>query len=128
MRRGIGADLPLVWRQVLESSHEVPACVPQLIREVSVRLELGCRERHVLAGRDSGDQREAKRVGTDVADRLDRVDDVALGLRHLRALLVAHEAVEVDRMKRRLASELETHHDHPSHPEEENIIPGLHHR
>ena len=41
-------------------------------------------------------QREAQRIGAVVVDHVERVDHVALRLRHLRALLVADERVDVD--------------------------------
>ena len=41
-------------------------------------------------------QREAQRVGAVFVDQVERVDDVALRLRHLGAALVAHQRVDVD--------------------------------
>ena len=46
---------------------------------------------------------------------------VALGLRHLLPLGVAHQAVDVDLAERHIAHELEAHHDHARHPEEQDV-------
>ena len=54
----------------------------------------------------------------------ERVDDVALGLRHLLPLSVANEAVNVDLPEGDGAHELETHHDHARDPEEDDIEAG----
>ena len=45
---------------------------------------------------DSTREREAHGVRPELVAHVERVDDVALRLRHLLALLVAHEAVEDD--------------------------------
>ena len=45
-----------------------------------------------------------------------------------RAFEVAHRAVQIDGVERQLAHELEPEHDHPRHPEEEDVVAGLHHR
>ena len=42
-------------------------------------------------------------------------------------LLVPHEAVEENGVEGQLAGELLAHHQHPCHPEEKNVVPGLHH-
>jgi hypothetical protein len=72
------------------------AGIPQLGREVAVTLDALGRELDVAALRCHRGQREAERVGAVLVDQVQGVDDVALRLRHLRALLVADEGVDVD--------------------------------
>ena len=55
--------------------------------------------------------------------------DVALGLRHLLAFGIAHQAVNVDRAERHVAVLVAAHevaiqHDHARHPEEQNVEAG----
>mmetsp|Transcript_23386 Transcript_23386/g.39949 ORF Transcript_23386/g.39949 Transcript_23386/m.39949 type:complete len:383 (-) Transcript_23386:1299-2447(-) len=118
----------LVGRQVVQAHHEEARRVPQLVGKVAVALDLLHRERYVLTRRHAGDERQTECIGAVQRDGLQRVDDVALRLRHLLALPVTHEAVHVDRVKRGLAREFDAKHHHPSDPEEEDIVPGLHDR
>ena len=49
------------------------------------------------------------------------IERVALRLRHLLALGVAHDGVDVDVAERHLAGEVQRHHDHPRDPEEDDV-------
>src|SRR3546814_1971782 len=53
-----------------------------------------------------------------------RIDDIALRLRHLRAIGRADEAVEVERLPRDVAHELHPLHRHARIPEEEDVEAG----
>ncbi len=57
-------------------------------------------------------------------DDLQRIDDVAPGLAHLLALGVPHQGMDVDIPEGNVPHELEPHHHHPGHPEEEDVKPG----
>ena len=61
-----------------------------------------------------------------VLDHLERVDDVALRLAHLRAGRVADDPVQVDRVERLDIGQEEAEHHHPRDPEEEDLVRGLH--
>jgi hypothetical protein len=100
-----------------------PRRVPDLVHERGVALDARLAERDVAAGRGDG-EREAQRVGAHFVDDVERIDDVALRLRHLLPLLVAHETVEEDLAERRTAREAQAHHDHARHPEEEDVEAG----
>ena len=54
-------------------------------------------------------------------DQIDGVQHVTLGLRHLVAVRVAHETVDIDLPEGHIARELDTHHDHPCDPEEDDV-------
>ncbi len=69
------------------------------------------------AGGAFGDQR----FEVDAIDQINGVDDVAFGFRHLLTLAVAHQAMYIDRVKRHLSAEVERHHDHAGHPEEDDV-------
>ncbi len=71
-----------------------------------------------------GDQR----VDVDTVDEVERVEGVALRLRHLLAFLVAHQRVDVDGAKRHFAGEVGRHHHHPRDPEEDDVEAGHQHR
>ena len=63
----------------------------------------------------------------DAINQVHRVEHIALGLAHLLALCVAHQAVDVDVAKRHLAGEVGGHHDHPGDPEEDDVVAGNQH-
>ena len=70
-----------------------------------------------------GDQR----LERDAVDDVERVDDVALGLGHLLAVLVADQAGDVDVAERHVAHELQSHHHHAGDPEEDDVEAGDQH-
>ena len=71
-----------------------------------------------------GCQGEPEGVGAELVDHLQGVDDVALGLAHLVAVHVAHQGVQIDILERNVLHDVEAHHHHPGHPEEEDVEPG----
>ena len=80
--------------------HEEEASgVPDLVGKGAIALGAALGEGDVGTGRSHRGQREAHRIGAVLLDDLDRVDHVALGLRHLLAFGVAHQAVNVDLRK-----------------------------
>ena len=68
-----------------------------------------------------------QRGQVDAVDQVHRVEHVAVGLAHLAALRVAHQAVDVDMAERHLAGEVRGHHDHPGDPEEDDVEAGDEH-
>ena len=108
----------------LELAEREAGRVPELRREVA-------RAGHPAAARRRPSSPEAAarasvnrtRVGAELLDRLERVDHVAAGLGHL---LAAHadEPVEVHGRERRALGEAQARHDHPRHPEEEDVVSG----
>ena len=101
--------------------------VPQLGREVAVALDALLIELDVAALAFHRRQREAQSVGAIFVDQAERVDRIALGLGHLLAVRVADQAVEVERLPRRLAHELDPLHRHPRVPEEQDVEAGDEH-
>ena len=63
-------------------------------------------------------------VGAVLIHDLERIDHVALGLRHLLLVGIAHQAVHVNFAERHLARHLEAEHDHARHPEEQDVEAG----
>ncbi len=63
----------------------------------------------------------------DAVDEVHRVEHVALGLAHLLAVRIAHEAVDVHVAEGHLAGEVRRHHDHPGDPEEDDVVAGDEH-
>ena len=76
------------------------------------------------SGRALRDQRLERRA----VDQVERIEDVALRLRHLLAFLVADDRVDVDVAERDFAGEVGRHHDHPDDPEEDDVEAGDQHR
>ncbi len=98
--------------------------VPQLGREVAVALDPLLIELDVAALAFHRRQGEAQRVGAIFVDQAERVDGVALGLGHLLPVRVADQAVEVERLPRRLLHQLDALHRHPRVPEEQDVEAG----
>ena len=67
-------------------------------------------------------------VESDSVAEVEGIEDVALRLRHLVAVRVANEAVDVDLPKGHVPHELEPEHDHPGDPEEDDVEAGNQHR
>ena len=63
----------------------------------------------------------------DAVNQVHRVEHIALGLAHLLALCITHQAVDVDVAKRHPAGEVGGHHDHPGDPEEDDVVAGNQH-
>ena len=102
--------------------------VPQLVDEVPVALHPLFGQLDVAPLGGESRQGEAERVGAVALDDLQGVDDVAVGLAHLLALVVAHQGVDVDVPEGHVAHELQAHHHHARHPEEEDVEAGHEHR
>ena len=98
--------------------------VPQLGREVAVVLDVLRPEPDVVPGRDIARQREAQRIGAVLVDDAERIDHVALRLRHLGAGGVAHQAMDVDVVERHFFHEVQAHHHHARDPEEDDVEAG----
>ena len=63
----------------------------------------------------------------DAVNYIDRVEYVAFGFRHLLAFGITYKAVNIDFMKGYIAHELQAHHDHACHPEEDDVETGDQH-
>jgi hypothetical protein len=66
-------------------------------------------------------------VDADAVDQVDGVQHVALGFRHLVAVGIPHQAGDVDVPEGHLAGEVQGHHDHARHPEEDDVETGDQH-
>ena len=111
----------------LEGAEHEPGYVPQLVGEVAGGLEPALAQAGVVAGRRAGCDSEPEGVGAVVADGFERVDDVALGLAHLHAVLVPHQTGEVDGVERHVVHVFEAHHHHAGDPEEQDVVGSLEH-
>ncbi len=110
-----------VWIK-LHAVHLSKTCrIPKLRTEIAIasntrRVELNIA---ALCGHDG--KREAQSIRAILVHQLKRIDDIAFGFRHLRAVLVAHECMEINRMERNFFHEMHTHHHHAGNPEEQNV-------
>ena len=68
-----------------------------------------------------------QRFQFDAVDQVDGVQHIALGFGHFLAVGIAHQAVNVDFVKRHVAGEFEPHHDHAGDPEENDVKTGDQH-
>jgi len=103
--------------------------LPDLVAKVTVGLDAALGELHVIPWRRTGQQRKAQRIETVLLDDKERIiaPRVLHGLANLFTLLVAHQAVQIYRVEGHLPRKVHAHHDHPSDPEEYDVIGGLEH-
>ena len=115
---------PRLHARALHVHEEETRGVPDLVGERARAFHALFGEHDVGAGRGALQQGHADGVGAVLLGHHQRVDHVALGLRHLLALGVAHQGVNVDLVERHFAHEFHAHHDHARHPEEQNVEAG----
>ena len=95
--------------------------VPEFGAEVAIAFHAVRREFDVAALSRHCRQREAQGVGAVFVDQLERVDDIAFGLGHFLAALVAHQCVDVNILERHFMFEVQAHHHHAGDPEEDDV-------
>ena len=118
------------WRSLFPTpqiGHHKTRGVPNLVRKVAVRFDAAQTDVEIVAGRAQRQQGEAERIGAELVNDLHRIERVAQRLAELAAMLVAHQAVQIHSMERRLPGHLQAEHDHTRHPEEQDVVTGLHH-
>jgi hypothetical protein len=124
-QRPAGGRLP--GRGAGGPDHE-PAEVPELVGEVARPLDPLLGQRHIPARVGPADQGEPQGVGPVAVHQLDRVDDVPERLGHLLALGVADHPVDGHDLEGGRGLEVAAEHQHPGHPEEDDVVPGDQHR
>ncbi len=82
----------------------------------------------VLGAQQADGRFRQQLIERDAVYQIERIERVALGLRHLLAFGVAHDSVDVNVMERHFLGEVQRHHDHPSDPEEDDVEAGDQHR
>ena len=82
------------------------------------------RQADIPPGRGEKGQRKAKGIGPEAIHELERIDHIAPALGHLLAELVPDQGMDIDVPEGDFVGEVEPHHDHPRHPEEENVEAG----
>jgi len=118
--------------------------VPDFVGEGAVALGAAFAEGDVGAGSGHGREGESRRVGAEALDDLEGINHVAFGLRHLLAIGIADESVDINLAKRDAVvlfpfpatcfldsgilfvslHEVATEHDHARDPEEKNFVGG----
>ena len=102
-----------------------PSDVPQLRKKVAARrkalFQVGRIEQHIHAQPHPGDHRPSQSISAVQLHHVHRIDAVAKRLRHLHMIHVAHRAVQIHGVVRRLAHEMQARHDHARDPEEQDL-------
>src|SRR5690606_38910915 len=114
-----GLELPARPRQreLREPHDEIAEIVSELAPVALFELIEG--EIAVLAARERAQEIEAQRVDAPLLHDRDRIDDVAERLRHLPAIAIEDEAVDVDLPRKRISrGEKERRPDHRVEPED----------
>ncbi len=101
--------------------------VPDLVGEVAPHLDALGTEAHVLYGAHV-EQTEAGGVGAVLRDQLQRVHARAQALAHPSAVGRQDRRMDDDVAEGDLARELQAHHDHPRHPQVDDVPGGGQHR
>ena len=97
------------------------AGVPQLVAKIASFDDLLLVEADVLTLRCDAHQPEAQTISTIFRDQVERVRRVAEAFRHLAPLLITDNSGEIHVAKRHFARILQPGHDHPRHPEEDDV-------
>ncbi len=98
--------------------------IPNLIGEIAVAFDPFFCQLDIASRRGHRGQGEPKGVGAELIHDVQRIDHVALGLAHLLAFCVADQGMDIDVFEGHISHELEPHHDHAGHPEEQNVEAG----
>ncbi|MBT9159616.1 MAG: hypothetical protein DDT26_00876 [Dehalococcoidia bacterium] len=112
----------------IEIAQNKPRGIPEFIGEVAASLKLLLAQPHIVARGAAGGQGKAQGIGAVFIHCYLGVEHILARFAHLIAFLVSNESMKVNLAERNLAGVLQAHHDHPSHPEEEDIVAGLQHR
>src|SRR5439155_3823234 len=86
-------------RRVHTHEHET-SCIPDLIGKITIPLSSIFRKCNVGARGSHGCQREARGIGPEALDDVDRVDHIPLGFGHLLALGIPYQRVNIDLAER----------------------------
>ena len=95
--------------------------VPQLGREVAITFDPFFIELDVPPLAFHRGQSESQGIGAVTVDDPERIDRIAFRLRHLLALGVANQAVEIERLPGPLPHEMIALHRHSGVPEEDDV-------
>ena len=67
--------------------------IPEFGCEIAITFNPAGGKANIPAGSGHGAQGETQRIGTILINQIQRVDDIALGFRHLGAMLVTHQVI-----------------------------------
>ena len=102
--------------------------VPDLVGELTRRGQPFFRVDDIGARRSGHHKRQAHGIRTEFLVGIHRIDNVALGLRHLLPQRIADKPMNMDLAKRNITGQLQAHHHHARCPEEQNVEAGDHER
>ncbi len=90
--------------------------VPKLVTEIARCNNLAYTEGLIDAGAARSDKAETKSVRAIFCNYGHRIDNVALGLRHLLTLFVEHHTVHVDILEWNVVGDVKAKHNHAANP------------
>ena len=114
----------MCYRLVHSPALDEPESIPYLIAEVASLLAQCFVEEDVVACRGREHHPHADSVSAEFVDEIQRIRRVAQRLGHLASYLVTDNAGEIDILKRFVAHVLIACHNHPRHPEEDDVRAG----
>ncbi len=102
--------------------HQEQACrIPDLVHKVLVALDSLLRELDIAPLRGESGQGETERIRSIFVHHEQGIDHVALRFAHFLPLGIPDQRVHVHFMKRDFIHELNPHHHHAGHPEEQDV-------
>ena len=119
VRRGSLQKLLVAFGEIHKNESR---CVPELVCEVSCRLDLLVGEAHIVTGSVTRCKRKAESIGAELLDNLKRINTVAERLRHLSSLRISYETVNEDLGEGLLTYVLKSREYHSRHPEGDYIV------
>ena len=114
-------DIALLKRRINSPSLHEAERVPDLVAEIPALLHLRLVVEDVVAGRGAKEHSYPHGIGAVLGYKVKRIRGVAESLGHLPAQFVTHDSGEIDVPERNVVHELLSGHDHPRHPEEDDV-------
>mmetsp|Transcript_9887 Transcript_9887/g.24641 ORF Transcript_9887/g.24641 Transcript_9887/m.24641 type:complete len:242 (-) Transcript_9887:2058-2783(-) len=99
--------------------------VPKLVAKVAIGFDFLHVQWNILSWGYSGDEGVSKTVGTVLFYSVQRIKNISLRFRHFATVCSSDKAVKIDYTEWTFARQFDSHHDHSSHPEKQNIVSRL---
>src|SRR4051812_4279094 len=96
-------------------------CIPKFITKTTISFYTVDRELNISALPCHNGESKPEGVCPMGIDQAQRINHIPFGLGHFFAFFISHHGVQIDFPKRNLAHEMDSHHDHPGNPKENDI-------
>src|SRR5690349_7979315 len=96
-------------------------CVPQLVTKGSVTFHSIERKLNISSLPRHNGQSKAKGISAMLVNHFQGIDDIPLGFGHFLTLFISDHCVQIDFMEGHFSHKMNSHHDHSSYPEKQDV-------